>query len=158
MNPGTICTLHPLLSLDFSDVIAIVIRFETEIHYPHTHIATASYTCTGVSWGLLAVLHFPLDMLKQYTRARGAWKRARLVSSILGHKCGLCRRTAGPFKTGLSLIGHTSVAPSQLLASQLIREAEQSWSLTSQSALNLSYSKQDILFLKKKRVVLLHQC
>lgn len=155
MNPGTICTLHPLLSLDFSDVIAIVIRFEIEIRYPHTH--TASYTCTGVSWGLLAVLHFPLDMLKQYTWARGAWKRARLISSILGHKCGLCRRTAGPFKTGLSLIGHTSVAPSQLLASQLIREAEQSWSLTSQSALNLSYSKQDILFLKRKRVVLLSQ-
>lgn len=33
-----------------------------------------------------------------------------------------CPRTAGPFKTGLGLIGHTCVAASRLLASQLITE------------------------------------
>lgn len=57
----------------------------------------------------------------EYTSWR-AWNRARLVYWILGHKCGPCPRTAGPFKTGLSLIGHTSVAPSWLRARQLIRE------------------------------------
>ena len=57
----------------------------------------------------------------EYTSWR-AWNRARLVYWILGHKCGPCPRTAGPFKTGLSLIGHTSVAPSRLRARQLIRE------------------------------------
>lgn len=49
MNPGTICTLHPLLSLDFSDVTAIVIRFETEIRYPHTHTHAQPVTHAQVS-------------------------------------------------------------------------------------------------------------
>lgn len=61
-----------------------------------------------------------------------AWSRARLISLILGHKCGLCPRTAGPFKTGFSLIGHAAVTLTRLLPSQLIREVEQSRSLTSQ--------------------------
>ena len=86
-----------------------------------------------------------------YYMSLRAWMRAMLVPSILGHKRGLCPRTAGPFKTGLSLIGHTSVALSRLRASQLIREAEQSRSLTSRSALNLSYSKQGISFWEKKK-------
>ena len=107
----------------------------------HTHTQLHKYRCL-MRPACCAALSSGYA-LTEYTSSR-AWNRARLVSSILGHKRSLCRRTAGPFKTGLSLIGHTSVAPSRQLASQLIREAEQSRSLRSQSALNLLYSKQDV--------------
>ena len=124
----------------------------TFIH-THTHSVFLSHTykCTPLHMyrclmGSPCSAALSSGYAQTYYMSLRAWMRAMLVPSILGHKRGLCPRTAGPFKTGLSLIGHTSVALSRLRASQLIREAEQSRSLTSRSALNLSYSKQGISF------------
>lgn len=106
---------------------------------------------------ILAVLQFPQKMLKQHISSE-AWTSDRLASLILGHKRGLCLRTAGLFKTGLSLIGHTSLSLSRLQARQLIREAEQCMSFTTQQTPKSLYNKENEYFLNTHTLKTLHLC
>lgn len=98
-------------------------RLPLQLHSVCTHKHTLGSSCRSVSWGLLAVLHS--SGYAQSIQARGLGTGPGSSPRFWVINAASAQGLQGLLKTGLSLIGHTSLTPSRLLARQLIRQAEQ---------------------------------